>query len=315
MLTLPWHDQPSRYFSRAWPAWKWGWNCCCGCSEVGYYYTGYDSGATRTNDGQKYESTDTYTTITDCPTPVRGGVMGTAISGKAYAFGGTDSPGSFVRDNDEYTPAGDSWSSKTDLATPQRAHGGAGTLGDYGYYFYGQNSTISYNLDTDRYDPSGDSWAAKSNAPSTTRLSVRYGETADRLVSACGNASAGGGLRDTETYQEDGWTSESDSPTPERGANVRGMDAGSGFGCVGGASGSGAMRDHDVCNPGSSWVSKTDCPTPARYFNAGFTICDVGYSIGNGSGVTADNDSWVDDVWSAETDQPATQYWCASCAL
>ncbi|MGQ0633045.1 MAG: Kelch repeat-containing protein [Planctomycetaceae bacterium] len=302
----PWFDPPG-FLS---PKTK---SCCCGepCSELGYYYYGLQGG-TRVDAAYKYDSSDTYTSLAAGPSPARSGSVGTAISGKAYSFNGIDASINFLRDNEEYAPTGDSWTSKTDSPTPGRAHGGAGTIGNYGYTFYGQNTTTTHISDCDRYDPSGDSWTSKTNAPSPSRIDPRSGEISSKLCS-CTGANTITSIRDSETYVEDTWTSETDSPTPARAGSCRGFPGGSGFAVTGGASGSSAIRDHDLMNPGSSWISKTDCPTPGRYFNMGFSLCGVGYSVGHFSG--ADNDSWIDDVWSSETDQPVQHSQAASCSI
>lgn len=299
----------------------WGLGCCCdACVEcdtaVANYYIAYGDN----NSGTFYRDTDSYnvgantwSSVTDAPTPARRQSASCEIGGKGYFMGGNsnNAPVTYNLDNDEYAGGTDTWTSKTDMPSPERTSCGAFAISGIAYLCggFGPSSGSAVLSDNDSYDPVGDSWTAKTDIPSPARRALCGAEIELLGYIFGGLDSAITRLADTDEYDPGGnsWANKTDLPAPARSAASALQMNCSAY--LTGALGNPALptRDTDKYDP-DTWSAMTDYPTPARGEAAHGTNGCIGYISGctptGSSTPTRDHDEYDPDTWTNKTDIP-----------
>lgn len=146
----------------------------------GYSFAGYKavSGSPpyQLRDTDEYDpGGDSWTSKTDCPTPLRSGVGVFNLDDKAYICGGDDDNNNSINDCDEYSP--DTWTSRANMPGTAAQLRGA-TFESKGYVTGGLSETggAGSPLST-HYQYVLDTWATKANLPSPARQALAAGTT------------------------------------------------------------------------------------------------------------------------------------------
>jgi N-acetylneuraminic acid mutarotase len=229
-----------------------------------HVYGGSTGSVIQDND-QYVPSGDSWTSKTDLPTPARQSLCGVAISGRLYAQGGANATASTVyADNDEYDIGLDAWTARANLPNARHLLR-CFAIGSKGHAVGAAG--VKWN---DEYNPSSDTWTTRSDLPDDRYAGFSFSIDGKGYYSA--GTKQGVGLKQ-DTYEYDGagdvWNARASIPAPARadggGASV--ASASAGWATAGNAE----IRDHDeyVVN---AWTSRTDCPTPGRFWNVSFEV-------------------------------------------
>lgn len=191
MIHFNWTDWPSRQLSPAFPAWGWGWNCCCDTSPAYHHFGGETSAAVVTTDNTRYV-VDSWTTKTVMP--VARHTAGAFHISAAYITSGGNSGGTLTSTYKYVGGSTDTWTSRTSI-TASRQEPAAFSFGLFAYVFGGQSGASDTNVNY-KYDEAGDSWSTKATLP------TNRGYHAGAATPNYGYSAAGQG-DGTATYQYD----------------------------------------------------------------------------------------------------------------
>ena len=264
------------------------WKALTASDPVGYIFSGFTTAYTQSTD-QYNALADSWTNMTDMPSPARIDIGALSISAKGYSCGGNITPIAYLQDTDQYDP--DTWASVTDMPSPGRRSPGATTISDKGYLFGGYNG--SRFRDTDEYDP--DTWTSKTDMLGSKRDSLRATTISDKGYVYGGFT--GSAVQDTDEYDPDTWTAKTDMPSPGRYNFAASTIESKGYIYAGSAT----LQDTDEYDP-DTWTSKTAMPSPGRREVGATTLFNKGYCIGgrDGSGVIDDVDEYDPDTWTSK---------------
>jgi hypothetical protein len=218
----------------------------------------------------------------------------------AFVFGGVDTDGNKLSDNDRLNRAMDVWYSMTSLPAPARFAAGASTIGNYGYMYCG--SEAARLKDCDAYWMSGNSWSAKTDADDPARNYCNALTINAKAYIAGG--SDGSALTDCDEYNPstNAWTGKTNMA-----ANKYGYGAAT-VGLYGYFYNKSDTYQYDQA--GNTWATKTVMVSPDRNYPSGSSIENYCYSYGGtgtpGDAYLQDCDRYDTtlDVWANMTDMP-----------
>lgn len=268
--------------------------------EKGYIYNGYGA-LNYLQDCDEYDpEADTWTSKTDTPSPAKTLGMASSIDNKGYTYyGGIAASPWYIQDTEEYDPILDTWANKTNGPSPERASGGASTMNDKGYVYGGTRA----EQDCDEYTP--DTWANKTDI-STPRTGIAASPINNKGYIYYGYSLTW--VLDTDEYDPtlDSWVNKSNAPSPIRRDRPTATTIDNKGYVIAGSSSPIYLQDCDEYDP-DTWTSKTDCPSPARWYLAASSMYDKGYIY---CGLyllneLQDCDEYTPDTWANKADSPS----------